>query len=192
MNSSANTASATALCGVKLKPYSCTRLLRSRDLSSRRTFCRIKWHPTKRSEPFSLLTSKMTRYYLARQTAVEPLIQGPQYALDQPPNCPATSTCISKLPCTSYDIPELHNRWCLLPWIPRGGGISRQLDALHINIELRVVCRGRVIPQRFVPTNRSVSISVEACNDGLRAAHNPWANAAQACKPQDAHLNSKP
>ncbi|EDR05193.1 uncharacterized protein LACBIDRAFT_330012 [Laccaria bicolor S238N-H82] len=78
----------------------------SRDLASKRTFCRIKH--TASGTPLSV--PKLSRSLqvegpaiILPDTAVELLIQGPQYALDQPPNCtnpPAT---------TAYGKQELHD-----------------------------------------------------------------------------------
>ena len=52
------------------------------------------------------------------------------------------TTRVLKLPSMAYGIPALHDRWCLPPWIPRGG-VFRQLDALNMNIEFGVVRRVR-------------------------------------------------
>ena len=93
--------------------------------------------------------SAVPRYYPARHTAVELRFQEHQYShltaqlhkLHPPATLPMT-TRVLKLPCTAYGIPELHDRWCLPPWILHGG-VFRQLDALNMNIELGVVRRVR-------------------------------------------------
>ena len=99
---------------------------------------------------------------------------------DQPPNCTNSlpplleqRRCIFKLPCTAYGVRELHDYWCLPPYIPAGGGIFRarcKYDCYFCR-EMQHVDIVAATPRRSVsPQKRSVTFPSKAADDAWPAS----------------------